>query len=101
MTNETEKIDTLYVEVIENFTVVIELTRIYTSKVRNSTLGFTRYYNEYYDLKIYKTTKRKYWFGHKVETVFNVKWDTNHAKLSEMIKFGNQKVDSLLERMIS
>lgn len=94
--NETEKVDTLYVEVVGDYTITIDLTRIFTSRV-----GLTRYYNEYYDLKIYKATKRKYWFGHAVDKVFNIKWNTDHAKLSEMIKFSQQKVDSFTGRVVS
>lgn len=89
MINETEVIDTLYTEVTGDYKVKIELMRIFTSKV-----GFTRYYNEYYSLTIYKKTKRKYWFGYYVEQVFNIKWNTDHAKLTEMIKFSQQKVDA-------
>lgn len=88
MINETETVDTLYTEIIGDYKITIDLMRIFTSRV-----GFTRYYNEYYALSIYKKTKRKYWFGHTIEEVFNIKWNTNNAKLSEMIKFSEQKVD--------
>ncbi|UGO50942.1 hypothetical protein PQE70_gp089 [Bacillus phage vB_BanS_Nate] len=97
MITETETIDMLYGEVTGDYIVEIYLMRIYTSKV-----GLTRYYNEYYDLTIRKKTKRKYWFGHKNEKVFKIKWNTDGAKLTEMINFSQQKVDSFKsERVVS
>ncbi|UGO50676.1 hypothetical protein PQE68_gp085 [Bacillus phage vB_BanS_Sophrita] len=96
MLNESETIETLYTEIIGDYKVEIDLLRIFTSRV-----GSTRYYNEYYSLTVKKKTKRKYWFGHSVEKVFNVKWNTDNAKLSEMIKFSQQKVDTFkTERVV-
>ena len=87
MINETETVDTLYTEIIGDYKVEINLMRIYTSRV-----GLTRYYSEYYDLRIIKRTRRRFWFD-DVEEVFNIKWNTDDAKLSEMIHFAEKKVD--------
>ncbi|MDS7057171.1 hypothetical protein NXG04_07715 [Klebsiella pneumoniae] len=94
--NETETVDTLYTEIIGDYKVEINLMRIYTSRV-----GLTRYYNEYYDLRIIKRTKRLFWFDDITE-VFNIKWNTDNSTLTQMIHFAEKKIDMYeSERVIS
>ncbi|UGO47889.1 hypothetical protein PQE73_gp057 [Bacillus phage vB_BanS_MrDarsey] len=87
MINETEKISLMYGERLGDYTIEINLMRIFTSKS-----GFTRYYNEYYDAVIYKKIERKFWFGHRTQKVFAIKWDTNGATLTDMVSLLKARV---------